>query len=157
MCQDKSTSSQLIPIVSILLTKLSSEVKNPVNSVFRDDIGKMLEDGRKRLNVLLENEFLVISSLLDPRYTIKMEQILNKQFRDYVDDIMKLLKSFQEEELQLEDIDENHIGPTACDSENLQENDFWNVSGQSTSNSQMVQKQGVENKIEVKILKFLIT
>jgi len=149
MCQDTATASVLIPIVSILLKKLSSEVENIVNAAFHSDLEKMLDDCRKRLDVLLANQFLVISSLLDPRYLIQREQILAKQFREYFGDILTLIKSFKEEESSNDELSQTTINSTAVSHKNVLEDAFWGPQQPNTFNSQVIQSRGIENQIEV--------
>jgi len=151
MCQDKSTCSQLIPVVSILVDVIASEVKNRMNAAFHDELETMLLDCRKRLQTLVENEFLVMSSLLDPRYTSKVESLLNKQFRQYFAKFSNLAKSFQEEEISVDDMSQREdqtITQVNGDQEEAAAN-FWNVFGnQSFPDNQQSSQREIEDQFE---------
>jgi hypothetical protein len=137
--------------MSILANKLSSEVSNPLNAVFEKELTAMSKDCSARLKKLVENEFLVLSSLLDPRFTACMEILLKKQFRDYIGALIKLFKKYQ-------GTDQNEIDAgidvleSASDS-NTQEDDFFGLFGQQeVSSSQAALKREFEDQAEVGLL-----
>jgi len=150
MCKDNATSSELIPILSQLAAKLSSEVGKQVNAAFSTDLETMLNSCRRRLNVLIENRFLVMSSLLDPRHTTTMEKLLDKPFREYFDNFVKLIKSFQPP--PVDDLIEE-VEVTACDGDDSNlEDDFWGSHEQNgISDNQTMQGKQFDDQLEVRI------
>lgn len=138
-------------MVSILAKKLLSEITNPLNAGFRSDLEAMLKKCDDGLKLLLKNEFLVVSSLLDPRFTIQMEALLNNQFRDYLPAIVKLIKSFKNEEMLDEQL-ESTMSPDHI-SDDHQQYDFWKEFGhQSILSSQLTSKREFEDQLEVSLI-----
>jgi len=152
LCQDKTTCSQLIPMISVLLNNLSNEFENPLNTAFRVEVEAMMKDCRKRLDKLLDNEFLVISSLLDPRFTVQTEALLGKQFRDYFGSFANLIKSLQTQDLLDEQVvvDDN---PQLNSMGNSHQPDFWEMFGQQeASNGQSTIQREFDDQLEVNLL-----
>jgi hypothetical protein len=137
--------------MSILANKLSSEVSNPLNSVFDKELTAMSKNCNNRLKKLVENEFLVLSSLLDPRFTICMEALLKKQFRDYIGALTKLFKKYQGN--GQEEVDTGVDVIESVSDSNTQEDDFFGLFGQpEVSSSRAPLKHEFEDQVEVGLL-----
>lgn len=67
-----------------MFKNLKFEESSPANAAFKDEMNEMIDDLDSRLKVYLENRFLIIASLLDPRFTKQMEIILKKSFAEMI-------------------------------------------------------------------------
>jgi len=98
LCVDNATCSQLIPIISILVNGLSLEVDKQANEAFRADLDEMLTKCRALLRVSLNNNFLKVSSMLDPRYTVQMESLLGQKFKSLLPTFIELVNRFRKQD-----------------------------------------------------------
>lgn len=140
-------------MLSVLLAKLKSEIDDPLNASFVKGLTAMMEKCQEKLTKLLENDFIVMASLLDPRYTAKVESIIGKTFKDYIGMFIEKINSYRViEEVQNETGEE--IDVARADS-NLPQYDFWGMLDQPGSESQQNSPQrDFDNQLEVSIFKF---
>jgi len=135
-----------------LLKKVSIDIEVPLNAAFRSDLEQMSSNCRKRLETLLANEFLVMTSLLDPRYTTEIESLMNKQFREYFETFANFYKDLQQVETpnDLYVKEEDSINVQDYDDNASQNYDFWNLLGeQELSSSQNVPVRTINDQLEV--------
>lgn len=114
----------------------------------------MQADCQARLQTYLDNDFLVISSLLDPRYTVQTEELVDSKFKHYVEDMVTVFSKFRgggptsnENAAELEPNAPSNLSGTKMS------NDFWarfsqpspsNNKTSSKSSSQKVFKESLE-------------
>lgn len=129
-------------------------IKNE-NASFVEDLKVMAEDCKNRFDKLLGNKFLIIASLLDPRYTIQMEKLLGKRFMDFQDDFVTFIKRFCEQQLSNEQGDS--LGFAEESSQNAETFNFWDWSDTNELNDfQPAFSNDFENQIEVNLNYFVL-
>jgi hypothetical protein len=139
---------------SVLASNLTAQSNNPMNAMFEDGLKEMLKECRSRLQLLLGNEFLVLSSLLDPCFTIQTEALMGKQFRDYFAKFAALIKSYQNDGLVAEP-SQADTDATELNDDNLQSFNFWESYSQQTSySSQSTSQRAFEDQLEVTLQYF---
>lgn len=69
---------------------MEAELEKPTHAAFREELKLLVEDLTKRFDAYLKIDFLIVSSLLDPRYTKQIEHLFGKTFNDFIPKILEL-------------------------------------------------------------------
>lgn len=137
--------------MSILVSGLLSELNKPSNLIFKNELEQMHNICQQRLKLYLDNDFLLLSSLLDPRYTTEVEAISNKQFNTQFSSFIKLANKFREHDLTFDEtgLSSERVGETSEE----QIHTFWGTFGQQNlSDTQNSSTKEYNNCLEVTIL-----
>lgn len=100
MCKDSATCSQIIPMFQMLKKKLEDESAKPINAAFRDELLAVIQDLDKRFKTYKQNDFLILASLLDPRYVKHVEHLFDKKFKDFIPDIVDFARKYRDEDFE---------------------------------------------------------
>lgn len=84
----------------------------------------MLDDFAARFKDYLQNDFLIASAFLDPRYTRQTETLLNQQFSDFVPKIVELFCGQSEQSIN-ETVEQNDANASSQISTLNEEFNFW--------------------------------
>lgn len=135
-------------MLAVLINKLSIEIIEPLNASFFSELKKMQETCKQKLTALLKNDFLVMATYLDPRYTVQIERIVSKRFHECIDTFIEAIKDYRKEEQLQNQIDtevnviEAFVEPSKYD--------FWDFFDPSEPNSEIVSsQQELKHQLEV--------
>jgi hypothetical protein len=131
---------------------LAAEINNHLNAIFRGDLDAMLRDCRARLQVLMQNDFLVMSSLLDPRYVLQIEALTSKSLQDYRQNFMEMLDVFRAQDYEINnDPASAEDLSSSSDAISGQTFDFWKLLKTAGSSNDVLPSptRELENQVEV--------
>lgn len=79
-----------------LKENLMIESRKPTNSILRNELLFLIQQFGKQFSYK-ENDFLIIASLLDPRYTFQIEDIFGLKFKDFIPKVLEFAQDKNEE------------------------------------------------------------
>lgn len=139
-------------MIFVLISGLEVAINNQLNACFRDQLDCMLKECRSEFNELLKNDYLVMASLLDPRYTVQVEKLTGKSFKDYQRQFTDIINSFREQDYSPDSAHTSDNEATEANSTN-DETSFWDLFDESSSvdNGLPSSQRAFEDQLEVSV------
>jgi hypothetical protein len=75
---------------------LCVEKDNPTNAAFSKELADLINDLQRRFKAYINNDLLIVSSLLDPRYTRQIEELKGHPFAYFVEEIISFTQFWTE-------------------------------------------------------------
>jgi len=136
-----------------LKTKLLSEKDKQSNAAFKDELTELVTGFNDRFGAYLNDDFLLLATLLDPRYTLHTAFFLQTPFHEFVPKIIEFAEKLTPDEEESQSELTNDTGTQSSTA--IDQDSFWSSFPSLSSENGSIEKASLKDVLEVSSIIFV--